>query len=599
MSAPPASEAEKRPVPRNSVLHKRCALAQGVLATAGIAVAFLCLFLPLENPDIFWHLSAAREIIAAKALPTADFLSWSKAGQPWVDFEWLPQLFYYVGWSLFGYGGLLACKILLLLPLFYVFYLTARLYTDKTRAFLALPVLAAVLLPSMDLRPENFSLLFFALLLYWLERARSAASTPLPRRYLWGGVALFSLWANCHGGFVYGLALIGFYCVGELLRVKLPAIYGRKEAEDFSLFRIYAILFCCAAAGTLLNGYGPRIYTVLFDHARELSVIGEHLSEWQAPELGTLAQAPYWALVVFSGAVLAHRAITRRDVDFPLLIAWLFFAVVSSQHVRNTSFFALAALPCLLRLLALYEKDGHTLPGALFRWVFPLFAVLFLGFSLGGYLRGEPWHHSAGAHGTVQYLKSETKVLSGLRMYNPWGWGGYLGFELAPEYKVFQDGRYIFHDFLAQMQAARVNNALWADFLERHSFELVLLERSDTKYLMKVPVGNTGFHLLHFPFYAFFMTARDWALVYWDSRGMVFVRRGSVPGKWLEENELDLLKPDNLEALRAKLGAGMASPADLDAEAARLEKQLRYQGLNKDADEIRAYTQSALSPSAD
>lgn len=557
----------------------------------------MCLFLPLENPDIFWHLSAAREILASRALPVSDFLSWSKAGQPWVDFEWLPQLFYYAGWKLCGYGGLLACKLLILLPLFWVFWLHARLYAGRAGAFLALPVLAAVLLPGMDLRPENFSLLFFSLLLYFLERTRLSPPLALPKHYRWGALALFSLWANCHGGFVYGLALIGFYCAGEFLRVKLPAIYGRMEPEDFSLFKTYAALFCCAAAGTFINGYGPRIYTVLFAHAREMGVIGEHLREWQAPELWVLPQLPYWALAALSGAVLFHRAMARRDLDFPLLITWMFFALASSQHVRNTSFFAVSALPFLIRLSALYGKEGIRWMFLSIKWALAPLSILFLGLMLGGYFRGEPWHHSVGAYGPVKYIRSESRTLEPLRMYNPWGWGGYIGFELAPGFKVFQDGRYIFHEYLAQMQEARVNNALWVDFLRRYNFELVLLERSDTKYPMKIPVGRLGVRVLHFPFYAFFMTAKDWALVYWDSRSMVFVRRDAVPPDWLGKNEFELFKPDNLEVARAKLEAGLALPSELKAEAARLEGVLEAQGFDGDAAQSRAYAQSILETS--
>ena len=597
MSAPPASEADGLLARPNSVLRERATAAQGILALAGLVAVSLCLFLPLANPDIFWHLSAGRYIFAHKGLPVADFLSWSKAGQPWTDFEWLPQLFYYSGWQLAGDRGLLACRLLLSLPLLFMLYRTALLYTGRLTALLAVSVWGAALLPNLDLRPENFSLLFFAVVFYLLEKTRLSARAERREEYAAACAVLFVLWANCHAGFVYGLLLLGFYCAGEFLRVKLPAIYGRRENEDFSIFKTYALWLACAAAGTLLNAYGVKIYSVLLAHAREIKVIGEHLREWQPAELNQLAQSPFWVLLAVSALVLLQRALRRRDLPFPLLLSWLFFAVSAAQHVRTTAFFALTTVPFLLHLLSLYEKEGvPSLRLKLGVSVVAMAATCFLFFAAHRYLDGPRWRYTAGAQGPVRYLAAEKAVLSGVKLYNPWGWGGYIGFKLWPDYKVFQDGRYIFHNYLPEVEAARGDNLSWERFLSKYGFQAVLLERSRSSYATKVALGPLGERTLRFPFYSFFMPGSEWALVYWDEKSMLFVRRTEALREWLVKNEFRAFKPDNAEALRAKLDAGLQDKEVLKQEAGRLEKLLNGLGAAQDAGAVRVYAHELLLP---
>src|SRR4029079_11507767 len=62
-------------------------------------------------------------------------------------------------------------------------------------------------------RPHMFSIVGAVLTLYLLESER-------PRRALFA-LPLFALWANLHGGWAYGLVMIGAYVFGELLEAFL------------------------------------------------------------------------------------------------------------------------------------------------------------------------------------------------------------------------------------------------------------------------------------------------------------------------------------------------------------------------------------------
>ena len=51
------------------------------------------LFIPqvLNDGDTWWHLAAAEWIINHQAAPHADPFSYTRAGAPWLDHEWLSQ----------------------------------------------------------------------------------------------------------------------------------------------------------------------------------------------------------------------------------------------------------------------------------------------------------------------------------------------------------------------------------------------------------------------------------------------------------------------------------------------------------------------------
>ncbi len=74
-------------------------------------------------------------------------------------------------------------------------------------------------------RPHLITLLFVALLLFFLE--------PGERRpKLWVLFLMFMVWANLHGGFVFGLTLLGIYLVGSLARVALGSRSGALEGAQ-------------------------------------------------------------------------------------------------------------------------------------------------------------------------------------------------------------------------------------------------------------------------------------------------------------------------------------------------------------------------------
>ncbi|MDE2292646.1 MAG: hypothetical protein KGL53_11240, partial [Elusimicrobia bacterium] len=303
-------------------------LESGAAALCLLAAATL-LALPLANPDIFWHLSAGRWMAAHLAVPRADWLSFTKAGARWEDFEWVPELLYYGALRAGGAHALWALKAAVLAGAGALLWrLLGRCGAGPLGR--AAGVLAWLLAsPSgNDLRPENFSLVIFILLLDRLEAARLEGRSAASRRELAGTALLFAAWANLHAGYVYGLALLGLY--------GLAAAWRSRSARPFAPL-------AAAAAAVLANPYGARIYAVPFEHWAALPELERYIFEWKEASVLSPWLAPLWALMVLVFLALAFRRWRTGRAPFEHAALAAALAWSAAEHVRTAPYFAAAA----------------------------------------------------------------------------------------------------------------------------------------------------------------------------------------------------------------------------------------------------------------
>ncbi len=132
-----------------------------LILACGLALALALCLGPIFNPDLGWHLAVGRFIASSRTVPRADFLSWSMAGKPWIDFEWLTQLLFF---GLERLGGLAALWLFKASAFFGLSLMLVALLRQwkipDAWSGLALPPFALALFPMSDIRPEVFSLLF-------------------------------------------------------------------------------------------------------------------------------------------------------------------------------------------------------------------------------------------------------------------------------------------------------------------------------------------------------------------------------------------------------------------------------------------------------
>ena len=526
-----------------------------------LATAALC-GVSILDPDLPWHLSAARRLLETGAFPREDFLSWTMGGKPWVNFEWGSELVFY---GLVRLGGTPLLWLFRSAALFVVvglFVGLLRLWKIPDRwGVLAAPVLTAALVPLFGLRPEMFSLIFFMLELHLLERRRLGAPGPGAGLFLALHLGLYAAWANLHAGFAAGLMLCLCYGAGELL--------SRRER------RVPLPLLACAAGflGTFATPYGGRLYVVLLDHWRHLEALRNLIEEWKAPSLLLRYLTGYWLLIAFSfaGLLLALRRGSVPPAEHAAaLVAFVFFGAGS---IRTTKYLLLLLFPMgLAAWTGLVESPARRRALGLAAALAVPF-IAWRGFTWPGNLGVFGWPAPMEAQGpsrAIAFLRAEKSVLSRLRLYNPYNWGGCLGYALFPDYKVFIDGRYIFVDLLAEVDRAQRSPDVFRAFIDACGVG-VAIQKNDGLMLRDAEDPSTSSGR---PYAVYGWPRSAWALVYWDSEALVYVRRSAAPAEWLAAREFRWLRPHDLRRLGLYVVAGAAPLESVEAEVERYRREI-------------------------
>ncbi|MDE2236498.1 MAG: hypothetical protein KGK30_01290 [Elusimicrobia bacterium] len=530
---------------------------------AACAVALPVFLLPLYNPDLFWHLSAGRWIAAHAAVPSADFLSFTKRGAPWLDFEWGSELLFYGAYAGGGLAGLWALKSALMLLCWLAFDRCLRVdgVAPGLRAS-ALLLWALAAFSWSDLRPELFSVLLFTVCLAGLEAMRADLWKPSWRSWL-GAAALFALWSDLHAGFPLALAGAALYAAGEL-------IAGRWRPA-----RRMAGLGAAAACGSLLNPYGAGPYAVALLHLREGAELSRDIAEWRPLNLANPAYWPVYGLMVLAvlalGALVvrARREGLRRALPWGLILLAVFLGLGAWRHERLAAFFGVVAV-----LLAALAARAIGRPRAL------LAAVWISGLAYAGwlaprlYLAG-PFNDKDVPVRAAEFVACHGTALTPLRLFNDWGWGGYLGWRLGPSRPVFTDGRYIFQDILAQEAAATRSPRAWESFLSRYALTGALVGNRAVTFpaTRRYPDGST--RTFQRPWYLEYFPRRSWALVYWDDKALLFVERSAVAPSWLAAHEYRWLLPRDRAAFEDARSRGEIPAGAFAAERRRHDEESR------------------------
>jgi hypothetical protein len=303
------------------------------IALLFVALAFRALLMPAQN-DTFWNLRDGTEILRTGHVARVDGYSFTAAGAPYTDHEWLSQAILALAHRLAGMPGVelvAAAAVLGAIALVYRLTVGPRL----TRFVLLAPALSVASCVWV-LRPQVFSLLALALLVWMIVRERWAA-VPL----------LFVVWANAHGGVVVGGLVLAAATVVALLRWRRT-----RSAADGRRLRRLAIVAPLSAAATLLTPLGAHLVPYILLTARRSRAID--ISEW-APTLPTdVLGVAFWLVALTFGAILWQRRRVVREAawsDVSLLGMCLALLPVAIQTQRNMAPFLMLAAPAASRLL--------------------------------------------------------------------------------------------------------------------------------------------------------------------------------------------------------------------------------------------------------
>ncbi len=426
------------------------------------------------------HIRHGETILAQGGVIQADPFSFTRAGEPFVGFEYGTQVLLALGHRAGGLAGLVALSTLVIALTLAL--LTAWLIRRGADPLLAVATstLVAVLTNIHWLaRPHIFSWPLVLVLLALLERDR-----PPP---VWPVVFLFALWSNLHGGFVYGWLLIGMYLVGHLVTAWSAADAGPR-AQARGRARRLGLLLPLAVAATAVNPYGwqlPWHVVEFFRDAPLRDLTHEFLSpDFHAPDL-----LPFLATVL--GVLVLFARGLRPSWPHLIVVAGNLAMALVSQ--RNIIFFALTAVPLLaLDLASAWERrvggrpfaqrfaasarSGVTIPYALVV-LLALGGLTLARGTVGGLQVVREGFNPA--RFPVDIVREARRDRLEGRLFHEFVWGGYL-LHAWPEQRVFIDGGSDFYGG-AHLESHRAVIGLvpgWRDSLLAWEIDRALL-RSD------------------------------------------------------------------------------------------------------------------------
>jgi hypothetical protein len=343
---------------------------------------------------------------------------------------------------------------------------------------------------------------------------------------------LLLVWANLHGGFLVGLGIFGLYAAIVGARAWWPgrardATDERRDAAApirRSDAVIVAALGVLAVAAPLVNPYGTELYTYL---GATLDMHGE-ISEWHPVTLFSLEFLRFKVLAAATAFAAGFLWWRRGRLTSPVAaLGWRIpvlgvAALYGFRHQRHTVLFAEVAAPILIVAAEQLRRDVvERFPGlgasriAAARLCAAGVAAIAL-FQVGAYAT-TLWKH--GLEIRFGRLDYPVDAVDFLRTHDlrgnvafPFEWGAYAIWEMAPDVRVFIDGRFeavypkrVIDDYFAFMNGSPG----WERVLDEYPTDVVVVQR---------------WRNIHPRLFA----RDDFEYVYSDPAALVFVRRNGA-----------------------------------------------------------------------
>ncbi len=409
-----------------------------IIWAVAIPIAFPWRLLNSDG-DLSRHMAMGEHMLRNGFIRT-DLFSFTKAGEPFVAYEWLSQLVYAL---LHDFGGIAAVAICAAMIIAAAYALVVRFMlrrgVDPMLAYLV--GIAAAVLGAVHwlARPHLFTFVALALLLEIMEGEG--------RRRLWLAAPLFLVWANLHPGFVIGLILLGVYAAGEIVE----GLASGDRAKWFGRARDHGV---AAGIGLIATFLTPNHFHLL-PHIQ--SLLGNQFlmnvtSEFMSPNFHAVHGKLFLAALLGILTVLTLRA-ERLPFHRLFLLLVLLGAALISQ--RNITIFGLVVLPVLAleldsswRRLSLRKaervravfRDGEAI-ALRGRWLAPIAAALLLLAANRGSIGGVSVVTNSLDEKTFPIAAVEHAKQAGVtgRIFHELIWGGYL-LHAWPGQKIFIDG---------------------------------------------------------------------------------------------------------------------------------------------------------------
>jgi len=441
----------------------------------------------LSTVDLAYGIRTGQLVLGGSGIPRVDAFTFTAAGLPWTDQQWLAHVIFGGVYELGGWAalqvlwvGVVAATVGLIARAAFVG--GAGLRTSVLVALTGFTVAAE----GLGLRAQVLGLLCLAVLLLLVAGRRDRPNL------LWLAVPLLAAWANLHGSFVVGLALLAATTVGD-----------RRNRS--ALWRDVAVLVAAAIA-TLANPYGIDAWRYVVSIGTDPTITA-FVTEWRHTDPFQPVGAVFYASIAGAALVLAFAARRGQRPDSGSIL-WLgFLAALGAWALRAVAWWGIGAVP-VIAVAASRLREGATdrsgllaVPGEVSRQrllggaaaaVAVTFAVcLSLALPAERRLMDAP-------SGIANAVRSIAASHPDVRVFDAERWGSWLELQV-PEASYFTDSRIelipasAWRDYVAVSEA----QSGWESILDRWRVDALALSSGDQPSLITAIDGSSAWRVVH------------------------------------------------------------------------------------------------------
>lgn len=509
-----------------------------------IAIAFFFLFIsalylyllnPLWDYDFWWHIATGKYIVTEGHLPNIDPFSYTSTLEVnknifpererfFLTQYWLAQVIFYLIFSAFGAGGMVLTRSILLLLIGLI--ACWRMMRDGVKPYITFIfsfLLLKVSLGSIGERPVLFSMLFTALVIFFLEEFRQKKSKIILLL-----IPVMLTWANMHGAYVLGVIIISAYMVSEAVSTGLRKSDLEKNKRIwFFGTTVIAILI------TYLNPNGWAAFPMSLSPKYEIfqkgiqeyeSIFTAYTDKVRPLDFAFLSLAILFPIIL----ILRNR---KLNLAHFIVLAGFFF--MSMKAIRFNTFYAITAVMMFGResnslIDSLIEKKISTEASSRLKTVLvAAMVVSSLLFFAGVIKSGKPSFDTTSRTSVPERAVDfiEKNKLPG-NMFNDYGYGGYIAWRLYPK-KTFIDTRTLnitvmneygwVAEAVQKVEGIRTRNEqtqLWEAILRHYRINYVFMPLVDIYGMV-------------FPIILELSDRPEWVPIYLDKSNIIFIKNTS------------------------------------------------------------------------
>lgn len=447
---------------------------------------FVALFGSIDNMidyDFWARLIVGKSFFQTGQLFNHDFYSYGTTHQ-FIDHEWASSLIFYLVQNNFGDIGIYFFKTLIVFLTFFIAAKAIRLQKKEAKfhfLFFFFVIQAICYNIFSTVRCQSFSFLFFTLFFYILTYCK----TKRNYRPLWCLPILGMIWANMHGGFVLGLAIILIFALGEFL----------NKNKKFALCLFITFLISCIF--TLINPWGVK-YLVFILEAFKLN--REHIIEWQSAFLNKnyLFFLIKFKIFFILNWIIFLYSITKniaskgfigfyQKIDKTKYLILIFMSLICLKALRCHTFFALSVL--ILCYKDFYDIFNKKLPQKIDNTK-EIILLILISISALSHLLNYKFINTLNPREypvyAVEFIKQNNIKGNVFTMFHT---GSYVAYKLYPDNLVFMDGRYeeVYDNKLIDEMREVFLAKNQDEFFKKYSTDILI---TDNKYPLKKALNS-------------------------------------------------------------------------------------------------------------